>query len=205
MVWTPERILEQSRQCGARRGTPPTAEHVTAGHYELYLVGGDATLMSYRGALAAEHTVFDRRPIPVPDDVDVVELSTYEQVVEFERTTHAAWGYAPPSADDLAGACSRLSPGGFLAYRDQMSAGTGGFTLVGDVARFWGAAVVPAMRGRGVYRALVHARLAGSASRGATLALVHAGRTSSPILQRLGFVKYGQRRTISIDVGATPA
>jgi ribosomal protein S18 acetylase RimI-like enzyme len=61
----------------------------------------------------------------------------------------------------------------------------------------WGAAVVPAFRGRGIYRALVRARLAHAAARGATLALVHAEPTSSPVLQRLGFGVYGQQRVLA--------
>jgi GNAT superfamily N-acetyltransferase len=57
--------------------------------------------------------------------------------------------------------------------------------------------VVPAFRGRGMYRALVRARLAHAAARGATLALVHAEPTSSPVLQRLGFGVYGQQRVLA--------
>ena len=38
-------------------------------------------------------------------------------------------------------------------------AGAGGHTLVGEVARLWGAGLVPAFRGRGVYRALAAACL----------------------------------------------
>jgi GNAT superfamily N-acetyltransferase len=57
--------------------------------------------------------------------------------------------------------------------------------------------VVPAFRGRGIYRALVRARLAHAAAEGATLALVHAEPTSSPILQRLGFRVFGQQRVLA--------
>jgi GNAT superfamily N-acetyltransferase len=67
------------------------------------------------------------------------------------------------------------------------------------VARFWGTAVIPEFRGRGVYRALVHARMTDAKARGARLALVHAReKTSSPILQRLGFTVYGQQKVWSI-------
>jgi len=48
--------------------------------------------------------------------------------------------------------------------------------------------VLPAFRGRGVYRALVGARLAFLAQRGITLAVTHAREaTSGPILEHLGF------------------
>lgn len=139
--------------------------------------------------------------LPGPEDVDVVEVRTHEHVAEFQRTSALGWGYPPPSDQALDAARQNLEPGSFLARCGGVPAGTGGFTLVGPVARFWGGAVVPAARGRGVYRALVAARLRSAAARGATLALVHAAPTSSPILQRLGFVKVGERCTFRVVVG----
>lgn len=138
--------------------------------------------------------------VPTPSDVDVVEVATFDEVAAFERTSALGWGYAPPSDDDIRSAHRKVTPGSFLAYHAGVPAGTGGFTLVEPVARFWGAAVIPAMRDRGVYRALVASRLGAAATRGATLALVHAGPMSSPILQRLGFRKFGERRTFRVDI-----
>lgn len=138
--------------------------------------------------------------VPAPLNVDVVEVGTYEDVAEFERASALGWGYPVPLDASIRSACQILTPGAFLAYCSGIPAGTGGFTLVEQVARFWGAAVVPAMRGSGVYRGLVASRLATSAARGATLALVHAEPTSSPILQRLGFVKFGERQTFRVDI-----
>lgn len=139
--------------------------------------------------------------LPGSADVDVVEVRTREQVDEFERTSALGWGYPPPSNETVDAVWQKLEPGTFLARCGGVPAGTGGFTLVGPVARFWGAAVVPAARGRGVYRGLVASRLRTAAERGATLALVHASPTSSPILQRLGFEKFGERHTFRVVVG----
>ena len=139
--------------------------------------------------------------LPGRADVEVVEVQTHEHVAEFERTSALGWGYPSPSDQTLDAAWQNLEPGSFLARCGSVPAGTGGFTLVGPVARFWGGAVVPAARGRGVYRGLVASRLRTAAARGATLALVHAGPASSPILQRLGFVKDGERRTFCVVVG----
>jgi hypothetical protein len=51
-----------------------------------------------------------------------------------------------------------------------------------------GAVVLPGMRGRGLYRALVGARLRATAEAGLTLATSMAREaTSAPILERLGF------------------
>jgi GNAT superfamily N-acetyltransferase len=75
----------------------------------------------------------------------------------------------------------------YLAYVDGKPAGraTGSFSEHG-VALF-GAAVLPEARGRGAYRALVHARWEDAVARGTPLAVTDAGSQSRPILARLGF------------------
>jgi len=51
----------------------------------------------------------------------------------------------------------------------------------------FGASVLPEARGRGAYRALVHARWDDAVARGTPLAVTDAGSMSRPILARLGF------------------
>lgn len=93
------------------------------------------------------------------------------------------------------------SGGRVLASVDGRPAGTGGWTLVGPVARFWGAGTHPDLRGRGAYRAVLEARLRHVVDAGATLALTH-GRveTSSPILRSVGFRRYGEQRQLVVDL-----
>jgi GNAT superfamily N-acetyltransferase len=80
----------------------------------------------------------------------------------------------------------------YLARVDGVPVGSAGITIDGDVARLWGGGVVTEFRGRGVYRALLAARLAEATKHGVTLALVKARTgTSSPILRRAGFTAYG--------------
>ena len=50
-------------------------------------------------------------------------------------------------------------------------------------------AVLPELRGRGAYRALVRARWDHAAARGTPLLVVQAGDLSAPVLDRLGFVR----------------
>jgi GNAT superfamily N-acetyltransferase len=126
-------------------------------------------------------------------------VRTRDEAADFERTSARAWGYPPPSEDDIDRTFAASAEGCFIGRWRGASAGAGGYSLVGDVARFWGTAVVPEFRGRGVYRALVPARMADARSRGAKLALVHARPTSSPILQRLGFSVYGQLKVWSVQ------
>lgn len=52
----------------------------------------------------------------------------------------------------------------------------------------FGGATLEEARGRGAYRALVAARAAEALERGTPTVVVHAGRMSRPILERLGFV-----------------
>ncbi len=59
-----------------------------------------------------------------------------------------------------------------------------------------GGAVLPAARGRGVYTALVLARWAHAAERGAQRLVVGAGPTSAPVLERLGFESMGKIRLL---------
>jgi GNAT superfamily N-acetyltransferase len=54
-----------------------------------------------------------------------------------------------------------------------------------------GGAVLPAFRGRGVYRALVRRRWDHAIARGTPLLVVQAGAMSAPVLDGLGFVRHG--------------
>ncbi|MEP6648320.1 MAG: GNAT family N-acetyltransferase [Lapillicoccus sp.] len=89
------------------------------------------------------------------------------------------------------------SVGMLVAYIDGEPAGTGGWTLAGPVCRLWGGATHTSFRGRGAYRAVLAERLRITQARGATLGLTHGVvDTSSPILTRLGFQRYGEERVI---------
>lgn len=87
-----------------------------------------------------------------------------------------------------------------VAYLDGEPVGIGGITVVDGVARLWGGAVMPHARGRGVYRALLDARLRRAAALGARTGLVK-GRveTSAPVLRRAGFTAYGEERSYRLS------
>ncbi len=75
----------------------------------------------------------------------------------------------------------------YLAFLDGEPVGraTGSFSAYG--VSLFGGATLPQARGRGAYRALVHARWRDAVRRGTPLAVTQGGRQSRPILQRLGF------------------
>ena len=83
-----------------------------------------------------------------------------------------------------------------VASVEGRAAGHGGVSVVDGVARLWDGGVRADARRRGVYRAVLRARLAWAVEQGATMALVK-GRveTSGPILRRAGFAVFGQERS----------
>ena len=76
----------------------------------------------------------------------------------------------------------------FLARAGGVPAGVAGVALLPRSAYLMGAVVLRAFRGRGIYRALIAARLAAAAARGIPIATTQAREdTSAPRLERLGF------------------
>jgi GNAT superfamily N-acetyltransferase len=82
-----------------------------------------------------------------------------------------------------------------LATVDAEPAGAAGLTLFPPAGAILnGGAVRPKFRGRGVYRALVAARLAMAREAGAAGLAVWGGHMSAPILAGFGFVTVGWRK-----------
>jgi len=82
----------------------------------------------------------------------------------------------------------------FAAYEDDEPVGFGRAIDMDAGVALMGGAVLPAVRGRGVYRALVHARWEHAVARGTPLLVVQAGRMSEPVLTGLGFRSHGTIR-----------
>jgi hypothetical protein len=129
----------------------------------------------------------------------VVERIGLEQVDEYVATMVTGWNTVgtQPSNDELAMAredqhWAISQPGerfqSFLARYQGEPAGTAGFILKQDMAYLVGGNVLPALRRRGIYRALVAARMARLCELGIRCAVTHArASTSAPILEKLGF------------------
>lgn len=83
--------------------------------------------------------------------------------------------------------------GCLVAYLDGRPVGASGLAVGDHVARLWGGSVLEEARGRGVYRALLSARLDYAREHGLTMGLVKGRvQTSGPILRRAGFSVFGQ-------------
>lgn len=187
--------------CWVRLGAPEAAE-------ASYRAAG-GVLDETVDVLALDLSGFD------PRDLDPSAGVTLRWSEDLEVLIHAAElgveVFGGSAADHAAlaeqhpGEVAKLRSGGggaVVAYLDGRPVGSGGLTVVGDDARFWGGAVLPEARGRGVYRALLAARLGYAIDHGAQLALVK-GRveTSGPILRRAGFTGHGQERSYLLSPG----
>ncbi|WP_244332071.1 N-acetyltransferase [Gordonia polyisoprenivorans] len=206
----PRRILDDALRTVSAHGASGLRITVGLGTFadldddEVARRGG--TLVAVVDVVARAVDASVANSVPVPTEIAVRRVQTADDLALFASISERAWGFAPPVlADpgfDVGDPTTRL----FIAERVSSAAcsasaepagdhvGAGGYELAGPTARFWGAAILPAYRGRGAYRALVAARLRDALRCGARLALVHAEQTSSPILQRIGFARYAQRR-----------
>ena len=146
--------------------------------------------------------------LPDPDGVEVEEVRDRAGVELAGRIQATVFDMSPPSdaqVDDLvrsvnAPEAERLVRC-YVARIDGEPAGSAGSTVDGHALRFWDGSVLPTYRGRGVYRAMVARRLRDARRTSARFALVKAvDDTSAPILERLGFARYGEQRCWSTPV-----
>ena len=135
--------------------------------------------------------------MPLPalrvDEVDAATVDVYTQ------TMAAGWGIDPAqlvvanriAADPEAMRGRRATMHLFLAWADGEPAATAASVVFERSVYLLGGVTREAFRGRGLYRALVAARLAHARARGVELAISHArAQTSAPILERLGFTTF---------------
>ena len=129
-------------------------------------------------------------------DIDVARIETFEQFAAarelqwdaFDAPEDRRATNRPRLREDFAESQRIRTPVGFVATIDGKPAGTAlaipsdrGVFLIGGSTAQWA-------RGRGVYRALVHARWRYAVERGTPALVTHANpETSYPILRRLGF------------------
>jgi GNAT superfamily N-acetyltransferase len=129
---------------------------------------------------------------------DLATFTLAEQVAE-EAFAGIPFGQASPidSSRDRRYANNRAAGNRHvvLVTIDGEPAGSGSLTVLGpDAAIINGGAVRPRFRGRGVYRAMVAARLGLARDAGAAGLIVWGGHMSGPILAKLGFQMVSWRR-----------
>lgn len=142
--------------------------------------------------------------LDVPPGIAVRPVHDVAALRDSESVGATVFGGRLRDDDELAADLPRIAaedPPRWVAYRNGVAVGAAGQTVAGDVLRLWGAGVLPAARGTGVYRALLDHRLRVGVERGCAMALVR-GRveTSAPILVRAGFRRYGVERSWHLPV-----
>jgi GNAT superfamily N-acetyltransferase len=124
-----------------------------------------------------------------PPDIEVVEVGSAE-LDTYVDTVAAGWNTDPePLRAYLRFVSARRGPHhSFLALDGGRPVGAADHVAFTRSALFMGAVVLPEHRGRGVYRALLAARLRHVAAAGIRVVTTHArATTSAPILAHLGF------------------
>lgn len=126
----------------------------------------------------------------VPRGIVARRVTSVDELVEARRVQSLGFGDdRPVDLEQAARDAAREGIDGstFVALLDGdvVAAAYAAYTPWGLL--LFGGATLEGARGRGAYRALVAARAAEAASRGTPVLVVHAGRMSRPILERLGF------------------
>lgn len=133
-------------------------------------------------------------PPPAAADVSVRRIETIEEQLEAVAIDWEVWNHADRERRAEVER-ERFDPTGnvhhFAAYLDGRPVGFGRAVDLDDGVALLGGAVLPDHRGRGVYRALVHARWEHAVARGTPLLVVQAGHMSAPVLDGLGFRRHG--------------
>ena len=140
------------------------------------------------------------RPPPAPGGVEVrpvADLAAYREAIAvdweaWDMPEHALAQRLASSAETWESQRASRRVEHHLAYIDGRPAGFSRLVATDAAGVLMGGAVVPWARGRGAYRALVHARWLASVSRGAPRLVTSAGAMSTPVLERLGFVSIGE-------------
>jgi GNAT superfamily N-acetyltransferase len=131
--------------------------------------------------------------LPPPTHRPSVEVRRVRRESEFDdaiAATRAAFAMTEdPRLAELKGRLADPSLALFVAYDDARPIGAGRLELppTGSFVGLWGGGVIPSYQHRGVYRALLDARLQLARAAGYGYAAVDAAPTSRPILERLGF------------------
>ena len=166
------------------------------------------------GLLAAGLVPYEEEPLLVtlttdrpPPAVAGVEVRRVEDLAGYREALEVDWE-AWDVPDDVrergrgsaAAAWAAQRESGVVEHHvavvDGRVAGFGRLVATDAAGMLMGGAVLPWARGRGAYRALVHARWEASAARGTPRLLTAAGAMSTPVLERIGFARIGEVRLL---------
>jgi GNAT superfamily N-acetyltransferase len=141
-------------------------------------------------------------PPPGAEGVEVRRIETVEDYLAALEVDWEVWQTpAPERAERRILERERFAPmhdsgvvHHFSAFLDGERVGFGRAIHMDGAVALFGGSVLPAARGRGVYRALVRARWDHAVERGTPVLVVQAGAMSRPVLAGLGFEEHSHVR-----------
>jgi GNAT superfamily N-acetyltransferase len=127
--------------------------------------------------------------------VEVRRVASFDDMVALEETAMESFGFSEEDraatregrSERFARIRGNQAGDDFIALLDGEVVGSAGCAYNAAGLYLGGGNVLPAARGRGVYRALVRARWDAAVARGTPVLVTNAGQMSRPILERLGF------------------
>jgi GNAT superfamily N-acetyltransferase len=148
--------------------------------------------------------VLAEEPPPGPDgvvarrvaDLDEYRLANHVTDDAFGSDTSSAWDQV--AEERFAAERAGYAPRTYVAWRDGEVVGVARALFAADcpAVLMIGGGVVPAARGRGVYRALVRARWDDAVAAGTPALCTQAGRMSRPVLEPLGFLAVAEQEVL---------
>jgi GNAT superfamily N-acetyltransferase len=154
---------------------------------------------------AATMALVDEPPAP-PEGVRARRVESFEEFVAAGRIADAAFGaseedaaaYEAIAAESFARERAGHAPRTYVAYAGEEAVGVGRAIFADDcpAVLMIGGAVLAHARGRGVYRALVHARWRDAVAAGTPALTTQAGAMSRSILERLGFTVVAEQEIL---------
>jgi hypothetical protein len=153
--------------------------------------------------------VLTHEPPPPPPEIAARRVETLE---EYAAANEVQWEAFGTPADELAEMRETL-PERWRETVNVMHAAwlDGEIVAAGTAARtehgllLYGGATLPLARGRGAYRAVLHARWQDAVRNGTPSLITQGGSMSRPILERLGFERVGEVHMLMDEFGKRSA
>ncbi len=140
--------------------------------------------------------VLSREPPPPPPEIVARRVETFEEYAAANAVQWEAFGTSPGEIEankaQLEKRWAETVNVMHAAWLDGelVAAGTAAPTEHGLL--LYGGATLPSARGRGAYRAVLHARWQEAVQNGTPALITQGGSMSRPILERLGFERVGE-------------
>jgi hypothetical protein len=149
--------------------------------------------------------VLTREPPPPPPEIVARRVETFEEYAAANAVQWEAFGMPAEEVEEnrakLAERFAETVNAMHAAWLDGeiVAAGTAAPTEHGLL--LYGGATLERARGRGAYRAVLHARWQEAVRNGTPALITQGGSMSRPILERLGFERVGEIRMLMDDFG----